>query len=80
MLASGEIVEVARTFGPLADVARELEMTIEPQHPGILDRELQRYGFALVDTEEAALRAIDRLSRLPTVDGAYVKPAGEPPM
>ena len=60
-------------------VARDLGLTIDPQHPGSHDPELQRYYTGRVGAADAE-SLVDRLLALPGVDGAYVKPAGQPPM
>ena len=65
---------------PVGRVARELELTINPQHPGSRDPELQRYYVAFVDAEEAVRLAVEWLATLPGVEGAYVKAAGQPPI
>jgi hypothetical protein len=63
----------------LAAEAAALELEIVPMHPGIVDGELDRYYFADVDDPVRAAEVADRLARIPSVDGAYVKPPEGPP-
>ncbi len=57
---------------------RELGISLIPLHPGAADPDLATYFAATV-----AVNSLDdvlaQLRRCPGIDGAYAKPAGEPP-
>jgi hypothetical protein len=55
------------------EIARELGLDLESQHPGSQDADLQRFFAAPVSDLEIGQRAVERLSALQGVR-AYVKP------
>lgn len=63
----------------LAAAAEDLGVEILPMHPGTVDPQLNRYFYAeLIDPSRAGDVA-ERLGRIPSVDGAYIKPPEGPP-
>jgi hypothetical protein len=62
----------------LDDCAGALRISIAPLHPGTTDRDLASYFVTFVEAP-ALDDVLARLRRCPGVDGAYAKPAGEPP-
>jgi hypothetical protein len=65
-----------------ADLAAEAEglgLRILPMHPGVDDEQLGRYFYAELDDPDRAEEVATRLGRIPSVDGAYVKPPEGPP-
>lgn len=70
------------TSGLPADLAAEAEglgLRILPMHPGVEDEQLSRYFYAELDDPNRAEDVAARLGRIPSVDGAYVKPPEGPP-
>lgn len=63
----------------LLDAAAELGVRVEPLHPGQTDPLLASYFMVEVPDRETADRVVDRLSRLTTVQGAYLKPEEQLP-
>jgi hypothetical protein len=63
----------------LAAEANDLGVQILPMHPGTLDPQLNRYFYAEVHDPSRAGDVAERLGRVPSVDGAYVKPPEGPP-
>lgn len=69
-------------FGLPADLAAEaavLGVRILPMHPGAVDEQLNRYFYAELDDPGRAVDVAERLGRIPSVDGAYIKPPEGPP-
>jgi hypothetical protein len=70
------------TGAPEADELRrraeELGVELQPVHPGETDPLLAPYFYAAAPDSEAE-RIAAELAVLPGVEGAYVKPAAEPP-
>ncbi len=65
-----------------ADLAAEAEglgVQILPMHPDAVDEQLSRYFYAELDDPSRASDVAERLARIPSVDGAYVKPPEGPP-
>ena len=58
--------------------AEELGVELQPVHPGETDPLLAPYFYALAPDEDAQ-RIAAELAAFPGVEGAYVKPAAEPP-
>jgi hypothetical protein len=56
----------------------DLGISVSPLHPSTSDPELASYLVAHVDPA-AADRVIERLVECEGVEGAYAKPAGQPP-
>lgn len=52
--------------------------SLEPLHPATSDRELATYFLVRVDPA-SRLSVVEQLLSLDGVEGAYVKPRGEPP-
>lgn len=63
----------------LQTIAKQLGVTIQPMHPGIDDPELIRNFYIEAATEEEADSIVDTFLECPAVEGAYIKPEGEPP-
>ena len=62
----------------LGRVIEELGGTLTPLHPGEVDPLLAPFYRVEVE-EDATQRALEALLASDAVDGAYVKPADEPP-
>lgn len=60
-------------------VAQDLGIKLQPLHPGIHDVDLVKYFFIQAASEQQAQSIIDAFLKCPSVEGAYVKPEGEPP-
>jgi hypothetical protein len=60
-------------------IAQDLGVKLQPVHPGIQDIELVKYFFTQAVSEQQAQSIIDTFLTCPSVEGAYVKPEGEPP-
>jgi hypothetical protein len=58
--------------------AEELGVQLQPVHPGETDPLLAPFFYAEAPDSEAQ-RIAAELAALPGVEGAYVKPAAEPP-
>jgi hypothetical protein len=70
------------TSGLPADLAAEaavLGVRILPMHPGAVDDQLNRYFYAELDDPGRAVDVAERLGRITSVDGAYIKPPEGPP-
>jgi hypothetical protein len=67
-----------RPTGPLEKVLGDLGVTLAPLHPGTSDAGLATQFYADVDPAQAD-HVCARLLTAPGVEGAYAKPAGEPP-
>jgi hypothetical protein len=52
----------------------ELEVTLEPMHPGADSPSLAPYFTVAVPNAEAAEQVLDRLQACEAVEGAYIKP------
>jgi hypothetical protein len=63
----------------LQTVAQQLGVTLQPMHPGIDDSELIKSFYVEVSTENEAESIIGAFLSCPAIEGAYVKPEGEPP-
>jgi hypothetical protein len=75
------IVKVARETEhtrAIQERATALGVTLEPLHPSTGDTELATYFTARVDPDTAH-ELTRALADLEGVEGAYAKPAGEPP-
>jgi hypothetical protein len=59
--------------------AREIGVELHPLHPGAVDASLATYFFATVENRETAEQLVSQIRDSDSVDGIYVKPAGEPP-
>lgn len=64
---------------PLARVLEDLGLSLEPMHPDVSDPDLASYFTARVPDLETAERAAEALRQVDVVEGAYAKPAAEPP-
>jgi hypothetical protein len=56
------------------EVAQELGVPLEPQHPGVEDPELSRFLAGPVADRAGGERAAERLRALDGVDAAYIQP------
>ena len=56
----------------------DLGIALAPLHPAATDSELASYLVTQIDSASED-EVIERLRRCPGVEGAYVKPQGEPP-
>ncbi len=56
----------------------DLGIALTPLHPSTSDAELASYLVTQIDSASQD-EVIERLRRCPGVEGAYVKPQGEPP-
>ena len=65
--------ELTPEMTALLDAAAELEVRLEPLHPGQTHPLLVSYFTVEVPDNEAS-NVIDRLSQIPIVEAAYVKP------
>jgi hypothetical protein len=63
---------------PILDAARELQITLRPQHPGTEDGHLVRYFSAKAQASEEA-KILARLRGVPGVTAAYSKPSASLP-
>jgi hypothetical protein len=81
---SGATVEIVVQLAPEAPaapvqrIAAEVGAVLQPLHPATSDPGLARYAVVRVPAGQADDLA-DRLNSSPSVDAAYVKPAGEAP-
>lgn len=62
----------------LGKVADEFGVTLQPQHAGVEDAQLATY-FTVMAPDKEATAITQRLGACDGVEGAYTKPAGEPP-
>ena len=62
----------------LDQCVRDFGISITPLHPGTFDPDLATYFVATVAMDSLD-DVLERLRRCPGVEGAYAKPAGEPP-
>ena len=75
----GEPASCSGVTQDLLDLARECNIELVAQHPGVEDAELASYFSALVADADSAERVRKRFSTFQGVMAAYVKPPGEPP-
>jgi hypothetical protein len=66
--------EIASATRAVLDAAAELDVRLEPMHPGQTHPLLAPYFTVEVPDNEASQRVIDRLSQFAIVEAAYVKP------
>jgi hypothetical protein len=66
------------TSESLQQIADELGIVLEPQHPGVDDPELSSFFSVEVPDAAAAERVIASLQEKEAIEGAYLKPPDEP--
>jgi hypothetical protein len=66
--------EEGQASGPALAVAAELGVAFRPQHPGIDDAALSRYFVVDVPDADDVPKVLSRLTRVPDITAAYVKP------
>ena len=62
-----------------SETIQDLGVKLELMDPGTSDPELQRFFTVQVPDAAHAAQVIERLKHFRPVEGAYVKPRGEPP-
>ena len=68
----------ARGESSVLSLARELGVTISPQHPGVRDPTLSRYFVAQLPERATAEQLVSELLAVPEVESAFLKPDEEP--
>lgn len=63
----------------LREVLSELQVTLQPLHPGVDDPELGRQFYVSVPHEQQAEEIAERLRQSGVVEAAYVKPPDAAP-
>lgn len=60
-------------------IARKFDASLVPVDPAAKDDVLGTYFYADVDEDKLDTGLLDEMRSCASVDGAYLKPAGEPP-
>jgi len=63
----------------LSKVEKELDILLEPVHPGAEDPYLSQYFKVDVPDQATAMRVIKRLQNCKAIEAAYLKPSDELP-
>jgi hypothetical protein len=71
--------ETAGLPADLAAEAEDLGVEILPMHPGTVDPQLGRYFYVDINDPIRVGHVAERLGRIPSVDGAFIKPPEGPP-
>jgi hypothetical protein len=77
-LAPAATIAASPAHSSVRACVADLGISVSPLHPSTSDPELASYLVAHVDPA-AVDRVIERLVACDGVEGAYAKPAGEPP-